>query len=341
MGKILSRSLLAGVIAAAAAAPALAWDSVGHRVSALVANEYLEPEARAALIGILREHPRFDEDFLDQVPSFIDVDDQREFEGWLLGQAAFWPDIARGLPSGERDRYHRGNWHYIDGAWLRGAATEQGNNYAGIAPLPSISGIDAKSISAEAEVDNIVLALDYNMALLSDQAAEPGRRAVALCWILHLVGDIHQPLHTGSPHSARLFRSGDAGGNGIDTDHGNLHATWDRALREQGILASVEAIIAAQRSLDWEALESEPLDWTAWMAESRELVTSVVYTEAMLREILEAEAEYRPMREIELSEDYLDDMRQIAEQRLGLAGARIALLANSSLAAAPQQAAAD
>ena len=214
--------------------PALAWDSVGHRVSAAVAVEYFEPGVRERLVAILREHPRFSADFMGQVPDFIDTGNELEFDTWLLGQAAFWPDIARGLPRGERSRYHRGNWHYIDGAWVRGVASAQGNVYVGIDPFPDVAGPAGETIRSEADVDNVVLGLDYNARLLFDPATDAGQRAVALCWVLHLVGDIHQPLHTGSLFSARSFDSGDAGGNGIDTSEGNLHAVWDRALARTG-----------------------------------------------------------------------------------------------------------
>ncbi len=327
--RIILSLLLVGSITTTA--PVLAWDSVGHRVSAAVAVEYLEPGVRERLVAILRAHPRFSEDFMRQVPDFIDTGNELEFDTWLLGQAAFWPDIARGLPRGERSRYHRGNWHYIDGAWLRDAATTQGNVYVGIDPFPDIAGTDSEAIRSEADVDNVVVALDYNLRLLADPATESGQRAVALCWVLHLAGDIHQPLHTGSLFSAQLFDSGDAGGNGIDTGEGNLHAVWDRALRAQGILASVDSITDALQSMDLSEIESEPLDWTAWMHESRALLTSVVYPEAVEREILASERASRDMPEIELSEAYIADMRRLSEQRLGLAGVRIALLFNRSL----------
>ncbi|MYI01718.1 MAG: S1/P1 nuclease [Gammaproteobacteria bacterium] len=327
--KILLPMLLAGLTVFGA--PVAAWDSVGHRVSAQVAVEYLDPGVRERLVAILRGHPRFTEDFLEQVPGFIDTGDELEFDAWLLGQAAFWPDIARGLPRAERARYHRGNWHYIDGAWLRDAATAQGNVYVGIDPFPDIAGPAGEAIRDESDVDNVVVALDYNMRLLADPATEAGQRAVALCWVLHLAGDIHQPLHTGSLFSAQLFESGDAGGNGIETSEGNLHAVWDRALREQGILDSVDSITDALQSMDLSEIESEPLDWTAWMHESRALMTSVAYPETVEREILAAERTGRDMREIELSEDYLAEMRRLSEQRLGLAGLRIALLFNRNL----------
>ena len=328
MGKRLLFFVFAGLVAGPM--PALAWDAVGHRVSAMVAVEFLAPGVREELVAVLRGHPRFREDFLDEVPGFIDTSDPHEFETWLLGQAAFWPDIARGLPRGERGRYHRGNWHYIDGAWVRGMATIQGNSYVGIRPFADVAGREAASIRSQRDVDNIVLGIDYNTRLLFDNGleADAGERAIALCWVLHLVGDIHQPLHTGSLFSARLFDSGDAGGNGIDTSEGNLHAVWDRAMRGRGVLAGVDAVLSWLETVDRGEIESAPLDWTLWLRESRELLTTVAYPEAIKREILAAERAGRAMREIELSGDYLAEMRRISEQRLGLAALRMALLFN-------------
>ncbi len=308
----------------------MAWDSVGHRASAQVAVSFLEPGVRERLVAILAAHPRFQEDFLDDVPGFIDTSNQLAYESWLLGQAAFWPDIARGLPRGERERYHRGNWHYIDGAWVRGQAMAQGNSYVGIDPMPDVPGMEA-AIRSEADVDNIVLGLDYNMALLTDSATDPASHAVALCWVLHLAGDIHQPLHTGSLFSARLFDDGDAGGNGVDTSEGNLHAVWDRALRERGVLAGVSDIVDWLQGIDRSVIESAPLDWTLWMKESRELVTTVVYPDTVSGEILAAEREGRDFGEITLSAGYLAEMREISRQRLGLAALRMALLFNRNL----------
>ena len=78
--------------------PTLAWDSVGHRLSAAVALEFMEPDTAAELMRILRAHPRYQQDFIDQIPGYIDRDNEEQMTQWLLGQAAFWPDIARGLP---------------------------------------------------------------------------------------------------------------------------------------------------------------------------------------------------------------------------------------------------
>ena len=129
-------------------ASAFAWDSVGHRLSAAVALEFMEPDTAAKLITILRAHPRYQRDFIDQIPGDIDRDNEKQMTQWLLGQAASWPDIARGLPDGERARYNRSSWHYTDGAWIRDSAPFQGNIYLGIEAFADVDGMDRREVDS-------------------------------------------------------------------------------------------------------------------------------------------------------------------------------------------------
>ena len=109
---------------------AKAWDETGHRLSANVALRYLDFDTQRELLTLLQQHPRYQQDFVGQMPAdLIDSPPERQL-GWLLGQAAYWPDIARGFNDSEREKYSRPSWHYIDGAWLRDSANVQGNVYA-------------------------------------------------------------------------------------------------------------------------------------------------------------------------------------------------------------------
>ena len=73
-----------------------------------------------------------------------------------------------------------------------------------------------------------------NSATDANVNAADTTKAVALAWLLHLVGDIHQPLHCSSrvtPDEA--LPRGDAGGNTFRLDDNrNLHGYWDRILGE-------------------------------------------------------------------------------------------------------------
>ena len=301
---------------------AIAWDSVGHRITAAVAYEYLSADTRSRLIRILQSHPRYAEDFLGEMPAFVDRDDEVELQTWLLGQAAFWPDMARGLPDSARTRYNRPAWHFTDGAWVRDAARLQGNVYVDLGPFADITGTPATEIRSQRDVNNVVTALDYNARLLAAADTDPASRALALCWVLHLVGDIHQPLHTGSAFSRSRLRDGDRGGNAIPTNDGNLHARWDSALRAQGVRAGTEHILA---SLDGNAEASgTSMDWTRWLSDSRLLLHSAVYSPEILAAIRRAEQQGNAIAAVDLGPDYMEQMQRLAQQQLGLAGLRLA-----------------
>lgn len=300
-----------------------AWDGTGHRLTAAVALHYLDNETRLELMTILSNHPRYQEDFLGAIPNFIDRSDSEEVAQWILGQAAYWPDIARGLPDTERERFNRPAWHYIDGAWVRGAAEEQGNVYVGIAPFADVRGPAAASIDSESDVDNVVTALDYNARILADTNQPMTDRAVALCWVLHLMGDIHQPLHTGSLFSEHVFERGDRGGNAIAVDGSNLHSVWDQAMRQEGFLASLPAILNDMDNLQLPE-NRRNADWTQWMQESREILQASVYPDSMRSAILSADRANGELPEQSLQAEYRQSMERISRIRLGLAGYRLA-----------------
>ena len=303
----------------------MAWDSVSHRLSAAVAMDFLSANKKAQLLTILRQHPRFEEDFLAQVPGFVDLGDDEQMAVWLLGQAAYWPDIARGLPTAEAENYSRPAWHYIDGAWVRGAATTQGNSYIGVARFDDIIGEDGAMIRNEQQVNNIVTALDYNTMVLADANRPMPDRAVALCWVLHLMGDIHQPLHAGSLFSAAVFSRGDRGGNGVPTDAGNLHTRWDRALSAAGLVETLRLIQQQLSRVASPRIEGVESNWSLWLSESRQILQSNVYTDAMKQEIAAADRANRALRPFTLSASYVSRMQEIARQRIGQAGVRLAI----------------
>src|SRR5262249_2944344 len=80
---------------------------------------------------------------------------------------------------------------------------------------------------------NAVQALKLCMTRLKDQNTSGAKKAVYLCWVLHLVADIHQPLHAPSLYSKGRFNQlgGDHGGNSIHVKQGGkLHSFWDGLL---------------------------------------------------------------------------------------------------------------
>lgn len=299
-----------------------AWDATGHRLSAYLTWDILPQEIRTELQRLLEQHPRYQEDFLEQMPANVVVASDAEKARWALGQAAIWPDMARGLSGDELIRYNRSHWHWIDGAWGRGGG-RQGNVYVGTPSLPPIYGVTAESITHEDDATNIVLALDYNLSVLRATDSQDAQKAVALCWMLHLLGDIHQPLHAGALISAELFPRGDRGGNGIPTLGGSLHATWDDALRYQPFDGMLQRMVVTAQQTDLQELN---MDSSAWLQESRKVLLEFVYPDDIKADVLRAERRNTPLESVALSEDYTRRMQAISEERVTLAGMRLARL---------------
>lgn len=113
----------------------------------------------------------------------------------------------------------------------------------------------------------VVDALMQQASVLSSRGAPPHERLVALKWVVHLVADIHQPLHAGF--------GDDKGGNTFQVQalgHGtNLHALWDSGLAKRwpGGLSTLEIAVAglARRPMHSGTPEQ-------WAIESCEVVQS-------------------------------------------------------------------
>lgn len=306
---------------------------MGHRLTAAVAHNFIEAETALKLIEILEQHPRFEQDFLNEMPAFISSASLQDKQQWLLGQAAYWPDIARGLPDSERAKYNRPSWHYEQGEWVRGSAQFQGNHYIGISPFPNVNGPAGNSVRSEDDVSNLVTAIDYNTWVLANSSYPEAQRAVALCWVLHLMGDIHQPMHTGSLYSAHTFERGDLGGNRIPTGDVNLHGRWDQALEEGGVAAQLPELINLVSGFSKPKIQGVESDWTQWMSESRQHLQNFVYTDAMLEAAAAADAKRADdiENDIEVSAEYISEMKRISAQRISLAGLRLAIWFENSL----------
>jgi hypothetical protein len=215
-----------------------------------------------------------------------------------LADVASWADELR-KAGGEQARDTR-RWHFV--------------NFTG-------PGCDYQPVRDCPDGDCVVAALDRQLALLADRGRSDAERAEALKWLVHLAGDLHQPLHA-TPRALR---------GGLDFQlqwrgkGSNLHSTWDtlvldRALEatgldEAGYLRRLEARPlpppAATRHTDGSALD--------WAQESCRLIAD----EALV-----------PPRHA-IGDDYLDAQRPRLDQQLRLAGARLAGMLNFALEPVP------
>ena len=161
-----------------------------------------------------------------------------------------------------------------------------------------------------AERDCMVEALSWFAAVVGNRNAPVTMRRLALYFVAHLVGDMHQPLHAG--------RTADRGGTQISVSYKgqntNLHFFWDANLvdMETGSETEIAKRLTANLS------ENERLKWpagdpTEWANESLMLVRSHAYNTGS---------------SVELSEDYVEKARSIVRTRMAQAGIRLAWLLN-------------
>ena len=138
-------------------------------------------------------------------------------------ECARWPDDARGT------LYDHPTWHYAD------------------RPIAS-DGAHAPDVTSGQAIE----ALQLNFLEASDAKAPAADRAIALCWVMHLAGDIHQPLHTASIYS-KTYPQGDAGGTqqfiqDPDTRQvESLHWFWDDRVEKSADVRTIEANAADLR----------------------------------------------------------------------------------------------
>jgi hypothetical protein len=277
---------------------------------------------REKVIEILREHPRFKQDFLDKLPSEA-ADDSAKNE-WHFQEAAVWPDVARGF-RGEDAKFNHGTWHYInvpsylnesDKAALDGKLTEV--NVSLVAPEKPV------------EKMNAIQTLKVSRKMLTDKSTSPEDKAIMLAWLFHLVGDIHQPLHSTALFSPRLFPIGDRGGNSVLTvQRRNLHSLWDGLPGNEAKLRTAHneaAKLMADADLSkLGETATTQLDEETWMNESRELAVDFVYSPDLLDYMRKVEQEGgKDLTPFEFDEDYLRAGGKICDKRVVQAGYRLA-----------------
>ncbi|GGF21311.1 S1/P1 nuclease [Hymenobacter cavernae] len=148
-----------------------------------------------------------------------------------------WADEARYSP----EYKETGPWHFVN--------------------LPDGLGYEQFATQLKAmTIPNAYLALQQNIQIVKDHTKSKDERVVALKFVIHIVGDVHQPMH--------ISRAEDQGGNKIPVKYqgkdSNLHSLWDSGLVEyQGFtyseMAQAYDHISANQIQQWQA--ADPVQW--------------------------------------------------------------------------------
>lgn len=296
-------------IALCLASPALAWNHTGHSVIAYLAYQRLPDTYRQVAIAILRNHPHYREYLLSERLEGFSEDQ------WIFMRAATWPDWVK---SREQRGYSHPTWQFIN-----------------LPYVPAGSRISAPEAAEPNIVTQLVLTTDGLMAMNASQ------RAIDLCWLLHLVGDIHQPLHCTTLFDEE-FPRGDEGGNlaliriGNHRHHMKLHALWDDLLGSKPNRATIDRIVreinafSPDEQSQLQSALSGSLYINDWALESFDMAVKYAYLNGRLPL---ANAIYDPAEEQvpEVSEDYARQAGAIARLQVAKAGARLAALVQHTL----------
>lgn len=302
--------------------PGLGWNDHGHMLTAAIAWQVMERPARRAAIRALRAHPRYHEDFLRWRPAA--VAGSAAMDEWLFLRASIWPDLVRRLPDRERERFHHGRWHYINQPLFLSpgqARRWRGSLLEDLGRAPSDPG----------EM-NAVQAYRAALATLRRRHARAEDRGLALSWLIHIAGDLHQPLHTVSLYHRPAFPHGDRGGNDLRVDaKTTLHGLWDGALGDDRDIASLGAAatrLRADRELVARVRESaRELDPEVWLSEGLRSAERDVYTDEIRTAIRAAPTETDSLP-IPISPAYRQAMVSRARERILTAGLRLGRIMN-------------
>lgn len=319
-----------------------AWNDLGHMTVARIAYERLSEIERDAVVGILRFHPHLHEILLKDRPAHVSEDE------WIFMRAAIWPDHVRPPRTGSRGpteahpiyRFHHATWHYVNFEYQPGQRETQLPHQ----PLPH------HQATHPSDRTDILEQLDHSYMIVRGSERERSEpestispaeiRAVRLCWLFHLIGDIHQPLHVVALVDSRIpaLQHGDDGGNklAVRLNHATaprkLHAVWDDLL---GTHATYDKVVHLAQTftrdprLNVRRMPEFVQHKQSWefAEESYQIAKDYIYENGRLHYALWSRVESHELAEKDvpvLSQQSVDRAHSLAIKQVTLAGDRLA-----------------
>jgi hypothetical protein len=207
--------------------PAYGWHDKGHKVVALIAFRQLKPDTRDAVVAALKEHVAFKS---GDWPSR--QEDGADADGSLFTLAAIFPDEVRSPASPFHD-LNDPEAHFVNLPFV--PVRDDRNDPTIRVKDPNIA-------------QNLPKAFRSHVHDIKSLSVSKEDQATSLTWIFHLLGDIHQPLHSSAMYT-KVFKTGDRGGNSIKFDsmlasktkQKDLHAYWDGLPGEKHAFSDVDS----------------------------------------------------------------------------------------------------
>ncbi|MFY9559518.1 MAG: S1/P1 nuclease [Terriglobales bacterium] len=305
--------VLASVLACVLAinTPLFGWGNVGHMTVAYAAYQKLTPAAKKRVGALLKLNPDYKKKWSALIPAGTAPKD-RPMMFFMI--AATWPDQIKGETgytndpqggpnssqnTGYTDHMQHRYWHFVDTPF------SQDGTPLGAIPAPN-AGTQIAAFRA----------------VLASSDPDP-LKSYDLVWLLHLVGDVHQPLHAATRVS-KTDPGGDRGGNNVTLCKkpckSELHAFWDDL---PGTGADPNAAVLVGKKLPKaDATLASKTDAATWIAESFAAAQKSVYVNPPIGP---GDGPFT------LTAAYRAAAQKVAKERVALAGARLANMINNEL----------
>ena len=262
-----------------------AWGGQGHRLIGVIAARHLSPTAKQNVAWLL--------------------------DGQTLADVSSWADEQR------TDHQQTGYWHYLN-------IPPNASGYDRDRDCPRQPEVAAGSRAdrwRDCAVDRIL----YMEQRAADRALDRADRATALKYLVHFIGDLHQPFHAlgvgrgGNDVVVRVFGAANCGNDPAKALPCNLHSVWDsrliarRALDDAAYVAMLEKLIADRK---WAGRPpGTPVEWAeqSWALGKKALVAP----------------------NTNIDEAYYRAHLPAIDERLALGGVRLAAVLNRIFVAAP------
>ena len=337
INKKISKRALAGVMAvfsllAITPIRGYAWGDHGHRTVARIASRYLNDRASTAINEILKADPYL----AQKCPNESSLE-------LKLACVASWPD-----PPVKDERPYTANWHFVDIPVTM----------VGSEPFRTSSYDVARDCAMSKRGDCAILALERLKLVLAGTKEAPISRAEALKFIVHIVGDLHQPLHnvTDKKNIDDEKDLGDLGGNtkivqwlSMENSprwkdyHWNLHSVWDEGIidRTLEILKTdengyVNQLVSTLPAKDDQALARyQTGDSLSWADEGYKLAVLHAY-----KKLPAFDENYQYTKDgkvgyggyiLDAKSGYYEANREVVDNQLKKGGLRLARLLNELL----------
>lgn len=262
-----------------------AWGGQGHRLVGLVAARHLTPAAKQTVAWLL--------------------------DGQTLADVSNWADSLT------NDQVQTSYWHYLN-------IPPDARGYDRDRDCPRQPGIDAGS-RGDRWRDCVVDRISYWEQRAADRTLDRADRATALKFVVHFIGDLHQPFHAlgvgrgGNDVLVRVFGSANCGTDPAKPFPCNLHSVWDsrliarRALDDAAYVAVLEKLIAERKWLGQPP--GAPAEWAeqSWALGKKALVTP----------------------DTNIDEAYYRAHLPVIDERLALGAVRLAAVLNRVFVLAP------